>query len=158
MTGARATATGVAITAASPTGRRSPPIRVVASGLEGPFGIDAKGNKVFVAESGKGQVTRVGLRSGDVTPAVTGLAGVAGVTRAGGGLVAVTGESGAPGGSSVFFAEQGGAPQLLADLLAYELANNPDGQLQFDPTTNEPLDALSNPFAVTKAEGGRSCS
>ncbi len=130
-----------------------PAIKVIASGLEGPFGIDAKGHNVFVAESGKGQVSRVGLRWGDVTPVVTGLDGVAGVTRAGGGLVAVTGESGAPGGSSVFFANQGGSPELLADLLAYELANNPDGQLQFDPVTNEPLDALSNPFAVIKAQG-----
>jgi hypothetical protein len=129
-----------------------PAIKVVASGLQGPFGIDAKGNKVFAADSFGNQVVRVS-RFGEVTPAVTGLESPNGVARAGGGLAVVTGETGAPGGSSLYFAEIGGPPQLLADLLAYELANNPDGQLQFDPETNEPLDALSNPFAVIKAEG-----
>ena len=42
---------------------------------------------------------------------------------------------------------RGGTPTQLADLLAHELENNPDGQTQFGPE-GEPLDALSNPFAV----------
>lgn len=43
-----------------------------------------------------------------------------------------------------------GQTSVLADLMAYELAHNPDGQVQFDPETHEPYDALSNPFAITK--------
>ena len=80
------------------------------------------------------------------------------MARVGGGIAFVTSGADAPdapltGTSTLFFGYEGGTPQPLADLLAYELANNPDGQLQFDPVTHEPLDSLSNPFAVIKAPG-----
>ena len=50
--------------------------------------------------------------------------------------------------SSLLVARPNGTIIKRWDLLCYELRNNPDRQPQFDPQTHEPLDALSNPFAV----------
>jgi hypothetical protein len=52
-------------------------------------------------------------------------------------------------GSALLVARPGGQPRLFADLMAYELANNPDGQIQFGPE-GQPLDALSNPYFVLR--------
>jgi len=137
----------------------SPAIRVVASGLEGPFGIDAKGNKVLVAEQGANRISSAKLRNGAVSPIFDPTeASPAGVARVGGGIAFVTSGADAPdaplaGTSTLFFGQEGGTPQPLTNLLQYELDHNPDGQLQFDPVTHEPLDSLSNPFAVIKAPG-----
>jgi len=136
-----------------------PAIRVVAEGLEGPFGIDAKGNKVLVAEQGINQVSSIKLRNGLVSPIFSGTAASpAGVARVGGGVAFVTSGPDTPdapltGPATVYFGYEGGTPQPLANLLEYELAHNPDGQLQFDPVTHEPLDSVSNPFAIIKAPG-----
>lgn len=139
-----------------PTWHRSDPVAVVAEGLNGPFGLDARGSRVYVAESTPGQVTEVNLKTGAISPSVTGLVAPASVARIGHRLAVVTGEAMGPpmdGTSSVFVAVPGGEPELLANLLDFELANNPDGQLQFDPATGDPLDALSNPFSVIEQRG-----
>ena len=47
-----------------------------------------------------------------------------------------------------------GVAVRVADLLAYELATNPDGQLQFGDDGN-PVDALSNPYATVGFGRGR---
>jgi hypothetical protein len=49
-------------------------------------------------------------------------------------------------------ARPGGRPVKVADLLAYELKANPDGQRQFNDK-GEPLDALSNPYAALALPG-----
>ena len=41
---------------------------------------------------------------------------------------------------------------MIADLGKYELAHNPDGQVQF--VDGKPVDALSNPFAMTMSRYG----
>ena len=140
------------------------PVTVVASGLNGPFGLRFDGGSIYVAETqtsdepDSGQITRVNRRTGATTPVVTGLLFPAAVERVGRQLVVVTGGGDVPdasvtGDASVLVANPGEEARVLADLEAYELANNPDGQLQFDPVTNEPLDALTNPFAVLAQRG-----
>ena len=109
-----------------------------------------------MAESDAGQVTRVNPETGVTDVIFTGLSSPAGVARTRTGLAAVTGGAEVPdaaisGDSTVYFDFNGiggDDPTPVADLEAYELENNPDGQLQFDPDDGEPLDALSNPFAA----------
>lgn len=131
------------------------PVTVVASGLNGPFGLGSHGRSLLVAEGFAGQVSSVDSRTGAVTPVLTGLPFPADVDRVGGELVFVTGgasDGPTAGSASVFVAKPGGEPRLLADLEAYELAENPDGQQQFDEA-GQPLDALSNPFSVLAQRG-----
>ncbi len=99
-------------------------------------------------------MSRVDARRGTVTPIVTGLPFPVDVDRVENQLVVITGASDDPDpkDASVFVVKPGGAPQLLADLEAYELAANPDGQRQFDEN-GQPLDALSNPFSVLAQRG-----
>jgi len=134
------------------------PKRVVASGLNGPFGLDYGRRFIYVAEADAGQVTEIDPRTGTTRVVASGFTSPSAVDRIDSELAIITGGSQVPdstttGDASLFVTEPGGTPELLADLEAYELANNPDGQLQFDPETNEPLDALSNPFAVMKQRG-----
>lgn len=138
---------------ASPALAAHQPVEVVASGLNGPFGLrfSGDGNTLHVAEGFAGQVTRVDEKTGQTTPVVTGLPSPAGVVRTGGELAIITGSGEVPeeGDASVLVAPSGGGEAtVIADLEAYELANNPDGQQQFDSETGAPLDALSNPFSV----------
>jgi hypothetical protein len=138
-------------------GQAVPPVKVVASGLEGPFGLGA-GGRLFVAESGDGQITRVNPLTGFKTVVAKGLKSPAGVDRVGRVLAIVTGGSDVPdastrGDATLFVKAPGERRQRLADLERYELRHNPDGQTQFDPNSGEPLDALSNPFAVLGRRG-----
>ncbi|GAB4079557.1 ScyD/ScyE family protein [Modestobacter muralis] len=141
------------------------PVVTVATGLDGPRQLnDYRGNRVVVAESDSGEVSSVSLRSGKVESLLSGLFSPQGVDYDRGRLYVATGgppppeEGGAPGApppgaSSLVVAEPGGGVLQTIDLLAYELAANPDGQLQFGPD-GAPVDALSNPFAVL-AQGRR---
>jgi hypothetical protein len=148
--------------AAAPTGAaEEEAVTVIASGLNGPFGISAYYENIFVAENSTGQVLRVNPESGATDVVLSGLPGPSGVARTRNGLAVATAgadvpDAGLSGDASVFFdfGGIGGEPTLVADLEAYELEHNPDGQLQFDPETGEPLDALSNPFAMTAAPDG----
>ena len=147
-------------------------VRVVAEGLNGPRQLSGDRGAFYVAESDIGQVTKVD-KHGDTRALFTGFPEglLQGVTRVGKTFVMAVGEAGPDEGgepapesappagglqpSALYVAKKGGEPQLLADLLAYELANNPDGQLQFDET-GAPVDALSNPYYVVedKRRGG----
>lgn len=145
------------------------PITVIATGLDGPRQISSNwsGTRLFVAENDTGEVSAVQLSTGAVTSVLTDLGtGVTqGVDWKGGKLYVAVGEpgpddSGAPmppppanGYSALLGGTPGGTPELLADLLAYELANNPDGQAQFGPD-GAPVDALSNPYYVLASENG----
>jgi outer membrane protein assembly factor BamB len=134
---------------------------VLAKGLDGPFGLQVLGSHGFlVAESVSGEVTKV-TRSGHQRAVITGATGVAGVAAGQRKIFAVLGgadETGpAPAGkypaSSVLRSDRAGHHvKVIADLARYELRHNPDGQVQF--VKGKPVDALSNPFAMTYSRYG----
>ncbi|NAZ75055.1 ScyD/ScyE family protein [Kineococcus sp. T13] len=130
------------------------PITVVADGLDDPFGLSAENGRFYVAESGSGEIS--GIIPGGDGPSVRvgGITGITGVDRRDGTLFHLTGEAepGTGGGSTLWTSRRGEPRKALADLLAYELANNPDGQRQFGDD-GAPLDALSNPFSVLADRG-----
>lgn len=141
-------------------------MRTVTTGLDGPYGLDVVSPRTaLVAEGDSGEVTAVDLTSGAQRTLISGLAGPAGVTAAGGKIYVVQGGGAAPGEgppppasayppASVLVADRnGGHVRVLADLMAYELAHNPDGQVQFGPD-GAPYDALSNPFSMTATSWG----
>ncbi len=125
---------------------------VVAEGLEDPFSLSKVEGGFVVTETGAGQVVRIDKGTGRTRTIVDGLGPyvASAAVKVRGKYAVVTGEadpSSPVPGSSVLIAASGGAPTQLADLLAYELENNPDGQTQFGPG-GESLDTLSNPFGV----------
>jgi hypothetical protein len=134
------------------------PVKVIADGLEGPFGLGTGGDKLYVAESGAGRITRINPTTGRAKVVAKGLRNPTGVDRVQGNLFIVTGGEEVPdastkGDATVFLKDLDGGRRRLANLEKYELRHNPDGQTQFDPETGEPLDALSNPFAVLVRRG-----
>ncbi|CAN5569616.1 hypothetical protein BH10ACT10_BH10ACT10_19420 [soil metagenome] len=142
--------------------RKAPSATVVTKKLDGPFGLQkAVGHRGFVvAENESGQVTRV-LKDGRKRAILNGAPGVAGVAANANRVFAVIGgpnEEGAPSGgkygpSRVLRMDyKGGHKKVLANLLKYELAHNPDGQVQF--VDGKPVDALSNPFSMTMSPWG----
>ncbi len=56
--------------------------------------------------------------------------------------------------ASLLVARPGGTARKPAGPEDCELVANPDGQLQFDPETGAPPDALANPFSVLGARHG----
>lgn len=139
------------------------PSTVLARGLDGPYQVASAGRHLIVTEADAGRVIAVDRhRKGKVRTLVRGLGNnaAAGAVVVRGRILIATGEAGGPPGtppppypaSSILSVRHGRITQL-ADLLAYELKHNPDGQTQFDPS-GEPIDALSNPFSLV-AERGR---
>lgn len=127
-----------------------PGVTVVARGFNGPFGIAFGPKGLYVAESDAGKVTTANLGSGAQSTYLRGLTSVTGVSVASNGTVwAVTGETGRPGPRStrLYRAPHRGHATVVANLLAYELAHNPDGQSQ------KAQDSKSNPFAVLRLPG-----
>jgi hypothetical protein len=136
-------------------GRDDASITTVATGLAGPRQLNEyRDGKFVVAESDSGEVASVDVRTGEVKTLLTGLYSPQGVDSEDGLLFVALGgppppdEVGAPQpaegqpSSGLLIAEPGGEVVRFVDLLAYEVANNPDGQ---DP--NAP-DSRSNPFSV----------
>jgi DNA-binding beta-propeller fold protein YncE len=132
-------------------------IHVVAKGLDVPFGLQkaVKHRGFVVAESASGEVTRV-FKSGRTRTIFSGAPGVAGVAASPKRVFAVIGgqnEQGDPSGGSYGPSKvlrmdyHGKHVKVIADLMKYELKHNPDGQVQF--VDGHPVDALSNPFAMT---------
>lgn len=149
---------GTSVAHADSGNQARPPVKVVASRLEGPFGLGAGATRLYVAESGDGQITRINPDTGRKTIVARGLQSPAGVDRVGRLLAIVTGGAEVPdtstrGDATLFVKRPGERRRRLADLERYERRHNPDGQTQFDPQTGEPLDALSNPFAVLGRRG-----
>jgi outer membrane protein assembly factor BamB len=135
---------------------------VVTTHLDGPFGLqNAIGHRGFVvAESDSGQVTRV-LLDGHKRTLLNGAPGVAGVAAGPHSVFAVIGgpnEEGSPSGgiygpSRVLrMSYDGKHVKVIANLLRYEKLHNPDGQVQL--VDGHPVDALSNPFAMTYSRYG----
>lgn len=131
--------------------------RVVADGFQGPLGLGPARRGFVVGDSAAGQVVHVRASTGRKRVIVNGADGVAGVTSRGKWVYSVTGEAEGPvgrfGGSRVLRTNlDTGRTTMLANLLRYELRKNPDGQTQF--VDGEPVDALSNPYAITHTPRG----
>jgi hypothetical protein len=137
-------------------------VRVVTKGLDGPRQVNRLGDdRLVVAESDTGKVTAVDPRTGARTTLVRGLFAPQGVAADDGKLFVALGGAPPPsegpgprpGQASDALLVYGAHGKLLrsVDLLAYELKHNPDGQQQF--VDGQPVDALSNPFAVWADDG-----
>jgi hypothetical protein len=149
--------------ASAVTAEGSGGVRVVTTGLDGPFGIQKAlgGHRGFVvAESESGEVTRV-FGNGRQRVILSGVPGVAGVAASPHRVFAVIGgpsEAGAPSGGKYGSSKvirmdyKGRHVKVIANLMRYELKHNPDGQVQF--VNGQPVDALSNPFAMTWSKFG----
>jgi hypothetical protein len=163
-----AIATGAAVvavppataTAATADGSRS--VVVVTRGLDGPYGLQStpRHRGFVVAEADTGEVTRV-FPNGHQRTLLRGVPGVAGVAATSKQVFAVIGgpnEQGAPSGGKygpsrlLRMDYRGHHVKVIANLLRYELRHNPDGQVQF--VKGKPVDALSNPFAMTSSRFG----
>jgi hypothetical protein len=143
--------------------RAAAPVRVLARGLDWPFGLQVtSARRAVVAEYMSGEVTSVNLKTGRTHVLVPGTANVAGVGQRSGTLYAVLGgadpeaEGPAPGrwpGSSVIKARSDGTrAHALANLEKYELKHNPDGQVQF--VDGGLVDTLSDPFSLSVSRFG----
>jgi outer membrane protein assembly factor BamB len=160
-------AAAAALVVASPTGALAggggndedgPPVRTVATGLDGPRQLsDYEDGHLVVAESDSGEVSSIDVESGEVTTLLSGLPNVQGVDYRHGLLYVAVGSAPPPseGGpatpppgpqAALIVAETDGDIVETYDLLQYEIDNNPDEQVQF--VDGAPVDALSNPFAV----------
>ncbi|MFL6060233.1 MAG: ScyD/ScyE family protein [Marmoricola sp.] len=157
---AAAAAVAAPATWAAPSAAR---VHVVAQHLDGPFGLaSARGGHsgLVVAESDTGEVTRVAL-DGSKWAILKGAPGVAGAATGPHNVFAVTGgpnEEGAPSGGKygpsrvLRISYDGKHVKVIANLLRYEKLHNPDGQVQL--VHGHPVDALSNPFAMTSSRYG----
>jgi outer membrane protein assembly factor BamB len=135
-----------------------PPVRTVATGLDGPRQLsDYEDGMLVVAESDSGEVSSIDPETGEVTTLLSGLVNVQGVDYRHGLLYVAVGASAPPSEGGPATPPPGPAAVLLVaepdgdiletyDLEQYELDNNPDGQVQF--VDGAPVDALSNPFSV----------
>lgn len=147
------------VSAGSDSGAR---VGVYAKGLSNALGIDKLGRKSFVvADGGSSRVLLIGKRGGKKV-LVSNAGGVSGVAVRGRKVFSVIGgpdENGKPPKGA--FAETSvlrtdlrtGRTVTIANLEKYELAHNPDGQVQFSPQ-HVPYDALSNPFSITSYPRG----
>lgn len=135
---------------------QAPPFVPVVSGLASPTHLAfGPGDSIYVADAFVGQVVKVDLRSGAARTLVTAGPGtaVAGVDTRGNGSVFYTAvESGAtPADQGPAWLDRtnaaGRAFPHVADLLAVERTENPDGQ-----NPNAP-DAQSNPYSVLALPG-----
>lgn len=136
-------------------------VKVVTSGLDGPFGLQAVRHHGFiVAENVSGEVTRVD-KHGHQHVIFDEAGGVSGVSAAYGKVFAVLGgaseegpppESNYPASSVLRSDARGHHVKVIADLAQYELDHNPDGQVQF--VDGAPVDALSNPFSMNLSRYG----
>ena len=150
------------VPSATADGAARPPVKVITSGLDGPFGLQASRLGYLVAEGDSGQVTGV-LRDGSKHVLLDGAAGVAGVAGGPRHFYAVLGggsEAGPPPAgdykptSVLRSTYTGHHVTVLANLMRYELRHNPDGQRQFNKKGVPFNDALSNPFSMNLSRYG----
>ena len=144
-------ASAVVVLAGVPVSAAVPPVRTIAAGLDGPMGLDVlHARRALVAESVSGKVTSVDLSTGVKTVLISGLARPAGVASWFGKIFVAQGVPGPgePAGPKPIFPpasilkadKHGKYVRVHADLMAYELKHNPDGQKQFAPD-GKPYDA-----------------
>ncbi len=134
---------------------------VITSGLDDPFGLQtARAHRGLIVAENAGKVTRVFMngRQRTILSGVPGVAGVAGGPRRVFAVIGGPNEEGSPSGGKygpsrvIRMTYNGKGKKVIANLLRYELRHNPDGQVQF--VDGQPVDALSNPFAMTWSRFG----
>lgn len=136
------------------------PVKVVATGLNGPRQLSASRGRFYVAESDTGQVSVIDPKTGAKRAVVTNLSSPQGVVRIKRKLYILNGDPSPdanPNTSAslaVVVAKPGQPAKKFADLLAYEVAHNPDHQAQKDSTGKPYDDALSNPYFVIRDRHG----
>ncbi|HEU0103902.1 MAG TPA: ScyD/ScyE family protein [Mycobacteriales bacterium] len=130
--------------ATAPTANAAGPVTTVVSGLTGPLNVSTYGGKLYIADAFAGQVVRADPATGSKTVLATKINANGVSVGLGGRVVAAIGEGGGatPGLARI---APGGTPVQIADLLAFEKRQNPDGQRQ---GTGPRADALSNPYDV----------
>lgn len=131
---------------------RSVRVRTEVTGLVGPLNIGFHQGRLYVADAFAGQVVRVNLNTDRKTVLADNLGFSPGVDVAPNGSVLVTASReprgpGDPGANALLRITRSGAARTVADLLAFELAHNPDRQ----PQTQD--DTLANPYAVLALPG-----
>lgn len=115
------------------------------------FGEMSKGQIVRVSELGTITVIADGLPTAiEATPEGDLPAGVTSVIEVGGTYYYTVGEGSEPGFDAVYSVKPGQAPVLVADLEAYEIANNPDGDVD---ESGEP-ELLTNPYDLVSDNAG----
>jgi hypothetical protein len=136
---------------------------ILLTDLSAPRGLNPAGSDVLVADQGNGRILRV-TPLGTVGVVVDGIPfsifaeegteeilGVSSAIDVGGTYYYVLGEADEPGFDSVYSVVPGQQPVLIADLGAYEEANNTDGDVD---EAGEP-ELLSNPFdLISDGAGG----
>lgn len=152
MTAAVVAALGTSPASAATGEKGLPGVTVVARGLYAPQGINfGPDGRLYVAETRHARISKVNVGTGSRTTVLSNVTGLSGVDVAGNGTVygSVSVESAHPNGfqGHLVKAGPGGKPVGVANLIAYELAHNPDGQ---DQSAD---DALSNPYAVLRMAG-----
>lgn len=108
------------------------------------------GSTLYVADAFTASIQKVSLRTGARTTAFQGAQPLPGVDVAGNGSIKATlsiGDPTQPLPTSLISVNQAGGSRTLADLLAFEVANNPDGQNPAAP------DSQSNPYSVLALPG-----
>ena len=115
---------------------------LVLTDLGGPRGLSCDGSYLYIAEQATGNVLRVS-EQGTVSVVASGLpsstfledgvpvpTGVTSALNVGGSIYATVGESrGEAGFDHVYKASNSASPEVVADLLSYEQANNVDGNV-----------------------------
>jgi sugar lactone lactonase YvrE len=127
-------------------------VRTVATGFAGPLNVSVAPNgRLYVADAFAGQIVQVDPTKGRTTPLVSGLEFSPAVDVHGGQVffTAITEPTGPDDlGSAVLMrTNPGGTARPVADLLQFELDENPDDQPQ------TPTDTLVNPYAVVALPG-----
>ncbi len=145
-------AAALALTGAPAASAAPSDLRVIASGFAGPLHLAfGRGHSLYVADAFAGSVVKVDLRTHSTRTIADGLGFSPGVDVGGKGKLFATSTLGAPGTLPVPEARlvrvhHDGRVTVKADMLAYEYANNPDGQSQ-------DVDAISNPYSVLALPG-----
>ena len=154
-----------AVVAAAPAATAAPPpplppgVSVLAGGFVNPAHISfGPHGTLYVADMGTGSVTRVKLRTGAQSVVASGLGLAAGVDVGRGGQVFATSTLGDPetevAPARLVRIGRHGTVKVKADLLAWELAHNPDGQSQATDSVSNPYGVLVLPHRVLVADAG----
>ncbi len=126
-------------------------IRTIATGFAGPLHVAVAPNgDVIVADAFAGAIDRVNTRTGSVTTVVQHQGFTPGVEVKGQQIYYTFSEGADPFAATSTTLRRvtpGGPSKQVANMLAYELAHNPDGQ----PQNTE--DAISNPYSVLALPG-----
>ncbi len=144
--GAAALVAGALATGPAAAADPAPALTPIGSGWVSPLHLAfGPGTSLYVADAFVGKVERVRLWNGQQSTVYQGAQPLPGIDVRGNGAIFATlsiGDPSQPLPTSLIQVYQSGKSRQVADLLAFETANNPDGQ---NPATP---DSTSNPYSV----------